>query len=213
MGIIAEFTVRTPLLAPTMNAVPEMTIEMEDLQLMDEGPVKFFFWASGGDVDTFESALEDDGSVANFVFLTRVSGRALYRVTFAEGTREQMVYPTAMENDIIYLSLTQTHEGSRIQAQVGTRDALGSYRDACADRDMPFHLHRLYEEEGDNTYTLYGLTEPQYEALMLAYNAGYFGATRDANLEEIAEQIGISPQALAGRLRRGLENLIENSFV
>lgn len=212
MGFIAEFTITTPLLAETMNAVPRMTIEMEDLQVIDGGPVKFFFWGCGDDIESFESALEEDSTVSDYVFLTRVGGRALYRVTFAEGTRDRMVYPLASELDIIYLSLRQTHEGSTIRALVASRDALRDYREYCIEFDMAFQLHRIYEEEADTRYNLYGLTERQYETLVLAYESGYFGETREASLEEIADQLGISPQAVAGRIRRGLENLLENSF-
>jgi predicted DNA binding protein len=213
MGFIAEFELSSPLMRETTRAVPEMTFEMEDLQLREAQPANYVFWASGGDFDELEAALRADSTVDDFVFLTRIRDRQLCRVTFTEAAEERLAYPIASESDIVYLNLTQTSDGSEIRAQVPSRDALQAYREACAEREIPFTLDRLYEEESRGETNEFGLTKRQHEALVRAYEAGYFGDSRDATLEDIAAYLDISRQALAGRLRRGHERLIENTVL
>lgn len=213
MGFIAEFRLSSPLMRETTEALPEMTFEMEDLQLRGDQPANYVFWATGGDFQELERALRDDSTVEDFVFLTRIRDRQLCRVTFTEESEQRLAYPTASAYDIVYLSLIQTSEGSDIRAQVPSRDALRAYRETCQELGIPFTLDRLYEEESWDETNEYGLTERQYEALVQAHKAGYFGDVRDVNLADIAAELDISRQALAGRLRRGQERLIENALL
>ena len=57
------------------------------------------------------------------------------------------------------------------------------------------------------------VTDPQREALKLAYEYGYFNTPREATLAEIAEELGISQQALGSRLRRANRRLIEREII
>jgi predicted DNA binding protein len=64
----------------------------------------------------------------------------------------------------------------------------------------------------DHTNTV-DLTEPQREALLLAYEQGYYDSPRTTTLADLADQFGISRQAVSNRLKRGTRQLIENAFV
>jgi predicted DNA binding protein len=185
MGFIAEFTLSSPLVCETTQAVPEMTFEMEDLQLRGDQPSNYVFWASGGDFEQLEDVLDEDSTVADFVFLTRIRDRLLCRVTFTEGYEQRLADPTASAYDIVYLSPVQLSEGSDIRAQVPSRDGLAAYREACQEPEIPFTLGRLYEEGSWDETNEYGLTERQYDALVHAYESGYFGDEREAPLEAI----------------------------
>jgi len=112
MGFIAEFTLSSPLVCETTQAVPGMTFEMEDLQLRGDQPSNYVFWASGGDFEQLEDVLDEDSTVADFVFLTRIRDRLLCRVTFTEGSEQRLAYPTASAYDIVYLSLVQRARGA-----------------------------------------------------------------------------------------------------
>lgn len=52
------------------------------------------------------------------------------------------------------------------------------------------------------------ITEAQEEALVLAYDREYFDSPREVTLEELADELGISQQAVASRLRRGLRGVL-----
>ena len=50
----------------------------------------------------------------------------------------------------------------------------------------------------------YGLSEPQREALMLAVRMGYYDIPRGCTTEDLANELGISDQAVTERLRRAI---------
>lgn len=213
MGFIAEFTVVSPIIRETAEAVPEMEFHTEDLQLVDAEHTNFIFWVDGGDFGQLEAALARDSTIDEFALLTEVGERRLYRTTLTQDGAAYLTYPDASDLDIVFLNVTTTHEGSHFRARIPSRDALQTYRDTCRDKDLTFHLERVYRGGPNDTSGRYGVTDRQYEALVLAYKRGYFGAERDTTLETIASDLGISRQALAARLRRGHERLIANTLV
>jgi predicted DNA binding protein len=58
------------------------------------------------------------------------------------------------------------------------------------------------------------LSEKQFQALSLAFDRGYFAVPRRITLENLADEVGVSHQALSERLRRGqqvvLSELLRN---
>ncbi|MFC7019992.1 MULTISPECIES: helix-turn-helix domain-containing protein [Haloarcula] len=69
-------------------------------------------------------------------------------------------------------------------------------------------LTELHELSSGTDPATSELTAPQREALLLAYEMGYFDEPRAATLEDIAARLDISRQAVANRLRRGHRALI-----
>ncbi len=81
-------------------------------------------------------------------------------------------------------------------------------REYCQGNDIPITIiavHAMLPIQGEG----YELTETQREALVLAYERGYFDTPRETSLEEIADEIGITQQSLSSRLRRGHRRLIK----
>lgn len=192
----------------TANAVPGMRFRMEDLQLVADGPAKYLFWAEGAPFTDLEAALETDPTVTSFTCLAELGDRNLYRVSFTDEMKAKMTYLDASANDIVFLELSSVGERSRIRARVPHRDALHTYIDACRAKDIPVRVESLYVEDSDGPTHRFGLTEQQYEALVESYEAGYFESERQVTLADIATDLGITRQALAGRLRRGHKQLI-----
>lgn len=212
MSIIAEFTIETPILQPTLAAVPGMTLYTETIHLLPDDPWRGMIWAWGGDFGTFERRLGDDPTIEEYKRLAEVEGRRLYRLVFTDRGREALTYPVMAEHDIVMLNAVGTHEGLQIRARFPGRDALMAYREACRERDVPFHLRSLYPEgrvAGDGgSDDPYGLTDPQREALRAALEMGYFAVPRGTTLDDVADELGVSVQAVSTRLRRGQRNLL-----
>ena len=53
-------------------------------------------------------------------------------------------------------------------------------------------------------------TPPQREALVAAYEFGYFAGPREAPLADVAQHLDLSTWATGGRLRRGSRTLLES---
>ncbi|MEF8840688.1 MAG: helix-turn-helix domain-containing protein [Haloarculaceae archaeon] len=58
-----------------------------------------------------------------------------------------------------------------------------------------------------------GLTDSQREALLVAFEAGYFEDPRNATLGEVAADLDISRPAASGLLRRGIKRLVVSSLM
>lgn len=213
MTYIADFSIKSPLMEEAAEAVPQMTFEMVDLQVLDGDRPRYIFWANGDEFDNLESALERDQTVNSFICLTSEEDRQLYRVTFTKDAKDKLMYIDACDCDIVFLKSTATKRGSRIRAQVPSQEALRTFSAACQEKEIPFKLEGLFKDGSRNNDVILGMTERQREALVLAYQQGYFGARREKKLEDIAADLGISRQAFADRLRRGLEHLIANTLI
>lgn len=198
-----------------LEAVPDMVAELEDVRSDPEEAWRVIFWASGDDFETYEVALGDDPAVADWERLTELPDRRLYRVTLAEDTSQQMLHAIVVEQDITIIDLALTADRLEMLARFPSREALAAFREACRERDMAFHLEQLYDEESvandGGVANRYGVTEPQYEALLCALEAGYFDVPRATKMAAIAEELGISTTALSRRLRRGQRNLLRST--
>lgn len=212
MSFIAEFYVEIPPLAQASSAVPEMQFTGEDIVLENDRPRKFVFTARGTQFDAFERALDDDPTVADHTLLKRLAETAYYIVTYATDATTKGTYHIAVEQDIAYLTIELQDGEYFVRARVPDREALAALREYCRDNDIPFRLARIYQADSSDA-TAYTLTGPQREALEVAYEHGYFDSPRETTLVAIAEELEVSRQAVADRLRRGHKRLLEATIV
>lgn len=208
MGFIAEFCVEIPHLSQATSAVPEMRVSGDDVVLEDDYPRKCVFTAHGGSFDEFETALDEDPTVAEYTVLTKLEKTTHYIVTYDMAMEAQGIYHVAVEQDIVYLTFEMQDGEYFVRVRVPHREALATLREYCRANDIPFRLKRIYEE-GPSAAGGYGLTDAQRTALQRAYELGYFDSPRTVTLDVIGDDLGISRQAVANRLRRGHNRLIE----
>jgi predicted DNA binding protein len=207
MSFIAEFAVDIRVLETVAERTPAMELRTEEL--LPSSPPKFLCWASGASFAEFEAALAADETVDGFRELTETGDRRLYSVTFSQAGSSRLVYPGAAENDIEFLDVLTTEGVAHVRARVPSREALKAFRRVCRDRDVGFDLESLYAATVDDPVGApYGLTEAQYVALELAFEAGYFESPRAASSRELAADLDISRQAFQSRLRRGTAQLL-----
>lgn len=212
MSFIAEFRVEIPPLSRASEAVPQMRLSGEDIVLEDDRPRKFAFTAHGTRFDEFEAGLETDPTVRDHTRLAKFEETAHYVVTYDTDVDTLGTYHVAVEQDIAY-SNVQLRDGEyHVRARVPDRPALATLRTHCREHDIPFRLERIYEEEAPNA-VVEVLTDAQREAVELAYDRGYFDSPRETTLDAVADELDISRQALADRLRRGHKKLVEAVLV
>lgn len=205
MGVIADFTVddESLLLRDTLSDVPAMQLEIvQDTASRDGLPI-FYFWASGGEFDAFEAALADDESVAAYEVLERLDERRMYRVKCSRNS----FYDAYRESAATMNDLAADEAGWHLRMRFPDRESLREYRANYEREDVTFTVHRLYADTG-GPGDAFGLTPKQREALTLAYRRGYFARPREVTLEELADELDVSPQAVSARLQRALETLV-----
>lgn len=213
VSLIAEFrltSTRLPL-TESVSAVPDMRLRVE--QAIAEHPEQpiLFLWATGDDFDAFETALSSDPSVASATQLEDAGDRRLYRVQISEQA-EVVMYPADLEVGASRLAVTATARGLDVRMRFPDRDAIRRFRDICAERDISLSLRKLYEGSDSADHGRYGLSSKQRRALHRASEKGYYQVPREIGLDELADELGISRQAVSERLRRGSDILIRNTL-
>lgn len=207
MALVAELTVGGALFGDLCRSIPDRRVEFEDAYLLDDGRVALFLWFSDVDPGTVEATLRDAPGVAALRRLDDAGERSLFRVTLTPAARAGTVYDTLVDHDITVMEATETAERSRLSIRVPTREALGALVEEFGRRSVPSTLRRLYSET-DADERRYGLSPKQREALVVAWESGYYRVPREATLDDLAHVLGISDQSVSQRLRRGTHSLV-----
>jgi len=171
----------------------------------------FYYYIESSDFHRFEDGLRNDDTIAEFerVIETR-DQEAIYCVEYSgEGILLSPVISAA--NGVI---LDKENDGSSwlFTIWMTERADLRHIWDYAQQNDIDIELLRVNEHAslGD---TDAGLTDSQREALLIAFERGYFEEPRNATLGEVAAELDISQPAAGGLLRRGVRRLIISSLL
>ncbi|WP_135830021.1 helix-turn-helix domain-containing protein [Halorussus halobius] len=212
MSILTAFDVPAAdfLLDRTLGAVPEMRVEIERVAVEDE-EVTPYFWGAGGDFEAFEAALDDDPTVDDVVTVEGHDDERLYRVTWARDARS-IVYAVS-ESEATILQATSEDGDWFVEILFPDEAALSSFQDHAATHDLSFELRRLHGATHSEAFGRYGVTDEQREALVTAYERGYFEVPGAISLGELADELDISANAASARLHRGYANLVRSTLI
>lgn len=101
----------------------------------------------------------------------------------------------------------------RFLVEFADHDRLAKFYNYCIEYEVPIRLKRVHSITDQPEHAReYGLTMEQREALALAAKYGYFSTPREVTLSELAEEFGISQQALSQRIRRATEKVVLESM-
>lgn len=215
MSLIAVVDIAHPDLAlmPTIRAVPEVSIQVLPHSGTDPDTGRFAFFVEGdpADIERFESALATDHTVAAQETISRSEGSAIYHLTHTDDAK--LISPTTLQAGGMVREAKSTDRRWRMHLQFPDREALATLWEYCDAEDISFEVRRLYRQDGWAIGEAADLTDAQRTALLTAYRNGYFDEPRQTSLEELAEELDISPTAVGGRIRRGVAALIETTLV
>ena len=206
MATVMEFT--SPVaefpLGSVFENLPGVTVELERL-IPHETLIIPYFWVRDVSTEDIEAAFEAHSGVRNIRVVDNIEDEYLMR---AEWESEYFGILSALAKaNVVVLSGIGTKEEWRFEVRGESQETLAEFREYCQENDIPIAItavHAMLPIQGEG----YELTEAQREALVLAYERGYFDTPREASLEEIADELGITQQSLSSRLRRGHRRLI-----
>lgn len=210
MSIVADFSVPTEAfcLAETFHASPATTIELDRLAAHSPDYVMPFIWVLDTDQETFDAAVADDPTVETAVVTDSFDTTHLYQVAWADVVSERL--NVILDHDGVILEAHGTNEEWRFWVRFGSREHFAEFREHFEEfGDVTLHQITHPQTPGDISY---GVSTKQRDALLAAYDAGYYETPRTGTGEELAEQLGVSQQAISDRLRRGVQTLIENTL-
>lgn len=196
-------------LGTVFDQLPGVTVDLERL-IPARDVVIPYFWVRGTEVDDIESAFTKHPGVEDIRLVDSVEDEYLLRVEWAVDYDDVLTILT--ETEVPLLSATGTSEQWTFEIRGDDRSDIADFQRRCREHDIPITLTELHALTPVETAAESALTEPQQEALLLAYERGYFESPREVTMEELGEELGISQQAVASRLRRGIKHVLANTL-
>ncbi|WP_137288364.1 helix-turn-helix domain-containing protein [Natronorubrum halophilum] len=205
MTTIAELSLSTDefALAETLRQLPAMEVRVESV--VAEGPARTvpLVWFSNVDPDELQQVLGDDPTVDEYQCLLEDTDDEewFYRLQYGEDVSS--VCGSVYTNGGTVLDAQVTDDQWTLRLLFPHREELSETVSAIEAQGVRVDVRRMVEAgQDEDLETTAALTEPQQEAISEAYRQGYYDVPREISLEELANELGISHQALSERLRR-----------
>lgn len=210
MSVVADFSVPTDAfcLGEALRAIPSATAELDRVVAHSPNHVMPFVWIVDTDREVFETAVADDPTVKTADVTDSFDDTHLFQFDWADIVGQRL--QTILDHDGVVLEARGTGDGWRLWVRFGSREYFSVFRDHFREfGDVILHQITAPQAPGGAQY---GVSPKQREALLAAYDAGYYDTSNSATGEELAQQLGITQQSVSRRLRRGVHTLIENTL-
>ena len=211
MATEATFTVPAgefPL-GSVFEQLPDVTVELERI-IPAQDVVVPYFWVRGTEIDDIEGVFSDHPGVKAIELVDSVGDEYLLRVEWA--LEYDGVLSTLTETKIPLVKAVGTNRQWTFDVRGDDRSDIADFQNRCRELSIPVTLTKLHALTPIETDAEAALTDPQREALVLAYERGYFNSPREVTMEEIGAELGISQQAVASRLRRGIDRILGSTL-
>ena len=213
MGSIVDATVPTDqfALGEAFDRTDDADVETVPVVAPQDGNVMPFLWGRAADLDALHRGFRKDPSTASVECLSRNDDCSLYKVRWEPRIRTIVSVFLQSEGTLLGAKAKEDHWTFRILFP--EHDTISKTHGYCQENGIDLSIRRVqrvdYSTDRDRERS--ELSDKQHEALTAASEQGYYEIPRSITLEELAEQVGVSHQALSERLRRGHHKLISNS--
>ncbi|AFZ73223.1 helix-turn-helix domain-containing protein [Natronobacterium gregoryi] len=211
MATEATFTLpadRFPL-GSVFEQLPDATIELERVIPSRDALVPYF-WVRGVETDGIEEFFADQPEIRRIELVDSVEDEHLLRVEWASD--HDGILHALTETDVPLVEAVGTDTQWTFDVRGDDRSDIVSFQQRCRELDVPITLRNLHPLTPTDSTVEAVLTEPQREALVLAFDRGYFDSPRAVTMEELGDELGISQQAVASRLWRGIDQLLATTL-
>jgi predicted DNA binding protein len=194
----------------TLQLNPDARLEAERIVQSGEDALMPLIWVRNTDFDEFEEALEDDPSVREYTTLSTFEDEVLYRMIWI--SEVDLALQMLANSNATIMDAYGYNRRWQLRLLYPNQDSLSKTTEYIGEHDLTFDVLTIREVEGE-PIGRFGLTKSQYEALTVAQENGFYEVPREIKLQELAEHLDISHQALSERLRRGVNALITEALI
>lgn len=215
MSTISEFTIPADSfpLGSAFENYAGITVELERI-IPTSKTIIPYVWIHGvgkAEERQIEAAFEQDPEIRGIKLVDEVDGDYLLRVEWkADYTG---ILRGIAETSVALISAIGNSEQWTFELRGDRHADIATFQAYCHDHDLPVTLTELHSVSRMATDTEYHLTDTQREALVLAYEHGYYQSPRKTTLQEIADDLEITGQALGARLQGGIHRLIGSTLI
>lgn len=212
MAVIAHLSIPSDSfeLGRILELEPPGTIELENMVPLGERAIPFFS-VSDTVRESFEKNVKNHPSVSQITEVTRHDGERLYSLEWEIG--RDVFFQGIVELNGQLLSGTGTARTWEFEIRFPSYEALGEFQDYCGNAHIELEVGRIYNPVRPGAGMWYGVTNPQRETLIRAVQGGYYSIPREMSTQDLADEFGISDQAVTERLRRAIISLTENTLI
>jgi hypothetical protein len=172
-----------------------------------ESVVVPYLWVSCDDIEEIRSALEGDSNVERIVEVDTNGEETLIRVEW--NLDDDELFGTIADADGTIIDAVGSHDSWSLRLRFQNHARLSEWYRQCVDRDVSVSVERVHAPLGmERTEGVPPLTEPQREALVTAWERGYFEVPRKITLAELGTELGVSDTAVSQRLRRAIAGVL-----
>lgn len=185
-------------------------VELETLVPLGESAIPLF-WAHTDDREEFVASASSHPSVRAVTAVETFDDRTLFALDWE--TANDGLLGAVVDCEGHLLAATGVHGEWRLELRFPGNDELGAFRRACQEAAVSLDVERVFRPDGSETGSQFGLTAVQRETLLAAVEAGYYDIPRRCSTAELAEELGVSDQAVTERLRRAVVSLVSNALL
>lgn len=211
MSVIVELTLPTQEfeLGRILQMEGDTSITLETMVPIGERAIPFFRLHDGR--SAFEETVSDHGAVADIHVVNAHNDETLYALDWEIGA--DTFFDGIIRMNAHVLEATGTAQNWAFELRFPTHESLADFQEYCDDTDLPITVERIYNPTKPDAGRWYGLTASQNKTLTRAVEAGYYSLPRRISTQALADEFGISDQAVTERLRRGVHTLVTNTLL
>ncbi|WP_458191150.1 helix-turn-helix domain-containing protein [Haladaptatus sp. NG-WS-4] len=189
---------------------PPMQYELERIIPIGHSPMPYL-WVTGSDFEAFEQKVRSDAHIKGLRALDKVGDSVLYRLEYSD--EFESLLEGILESEATVLD-ARGNDDWMLRVRFPDHEKLSQYYNYLNDLGITLRVDRIYtmDEDAEPGHQ-FGLTPDQREALVLALNGGYFATPSEITLDELANQLGITRQAVSNRVRLGNEKVLHSVLV
>ncbi|WP_232686987.1 helix-turn-helix domain-containing protein [Halobacterium zhouii] len=211
MATEATFTVPASEfpLGTIFDELPDVTVELERV-VPSTSTVVPYFWVRGVETGDIVEAFAEHPGVRNIQLVDSVANEHLLRAEWVPN--HEGVLDVLAEAELAIIEVIGTDEQWSFQIRGDSRDHLARFSTRCEELDIPIQLSEVRALARIENNEKNEMTDAQREVLALAYERGYFNSPRDVTMAELGDELGISQQAVASRLRRATRRIVSDTL-
>lgn len=211
MSVIAELSIPAQEfeLGRILQIQGDTTIELEEMVPLGETAVPFFSLREGPR-DAFEESVRDHPSVDALQEVSTHNGEVFYSLNWRH--ERDLVFEGFLETGAHLLTATGHANDWEFELRFPDHDSLSAFKHYCENAHVTLTVNRIYNPTKPGDEPWFGLTEVQRDTLMYAVEHGYYAIPREISTQELADEFGVSDQAVTERLRRATIALVENTL-
>ena len=211
MATEATFTVPSDEfpLGTVFERLPDVTVRLERV-VPGIDVIVPYFWVRGSHSEDILAAFSDHPGVENIELVDSVEDEYLLRAEWV--TEYAGILSTLAETHVPLIEAVGTDRQWTFEIRGDERSDIAAFQRRCREQDISITLTALHALTPVETATEAAITDEQQEALSLAYERGYYDTPRGVTMEELGDELGISQQAVASRLRRGTRRILGSTL-